>query len=75
MKIHNAIKNYVLKLDKKFGQEIELGYDFWIGGLLLFALVLVYNQNNPVRFVKMILYLLNSSTISTQFVVFSELMR
>ena len=37
---------------QKFGQEIELGYEFWIAGLLLFALVLVYNQNNPVRFVK-----------------------
>ena len=37
---------------QKFGQEIELGYDFWIAGLLLFALVLVYNQNNPVRFMK-----------------------
>ena len=37
---------------QKFGQETELGYEFWIAGLLLFALVLVYNQNNPVRFVK-----------------------
>ena len=37
---------------QKFGQEIELGYEFWVAGLVIFALVLVYNQNNPVRFVK-----------------------
>lgn len=37
---------------QKFGQEIELGNEFWIGGLLFYVLVLMYNQNNPVRFVK-----------------------
>lgn len=37
---------------QKFGQMINLGYEFWAGGLVFFALVLVYNQNNPVRFVK-----------------------
>ena len=37
---------------QKFGQEIELGNEFWMGGLLFYVLVLMYNQNNPVRFVK-----------------------
>ena len=37
---------------QKFGQEIELGYEFWVAGLVIFALVLVYNQNNPIRLVK-----------------------
>ena len=37
---------------QKFGQEIELGNEFWLGGLLFYVLVLMYNQNNPVRFAK-----------------------
>ena len=37
---------------QKFGQPIERGYDFWGAGIMFFALFLFYNQNNPVRFVK-----------------------
>ena len=37
---------------QKFGQPIERGYDFWGAGLMFFMLFLLYNQNNPVRFVK-----------------------
>lgn len=37
---------------QKFGQPIETNYGFWIAGLMFYMLFLLYNQNNPVRFVK-----------------------
>ena len=43
---------YFLTLPLKFGQPINEGYGLWFAGLLLFVIFLMYNQNNPVRFVK-----------------------
>lgn len=37
---------------QKFGQPIETNYDFWIAGFMFYTPFLFYNQNNPVRFVK-----------------------
>ena len=37
---------------QKFGQPIETDYGFWIAGFMFYMLFLLYNQNNPVRFVK-----------------------
>ena len=37
---------------QKFGQPIETNYDFWIAGFMFYIPFLFYNQNNPVRFVK-----------------------
>ena len=37
---------------QKFGQPIETNYGFWIAGFMFYMLFLLYNQNNPVRFVK-----------------------
>ena len=43
---------YFLTLPLKFGQPIDEGYGLWLAGLLFFVIFLMYNQNNPVRFVK-----------------------
>ena len=43
---------YFLTLPLKFGQPIDEGYTLWFAGLLFFSVFLLYNQNNPVRFVK-----------------------
>ena len=43
---------YFLTLPLKFGQPINEGYGLWFAGLLFFTIFLLYNQNNPVRFVK-----------------------
>ena len=43
---------YFLTLPLKFGQPINEGYGLWLAGLLFFSIFLLYNQNNPVRFVK-----------------------
>ena len=43
---------YFLPLPLKFGQPINEGYGLWFAGLLFFVIFLMYNQNNPVRFVK-----------------------
>jgi len=37
---------------QSFGQPIELNQDFWGTGLIWFAIILMYNQNNPIRLVK-----------------------
>lgn len=37
---------------KSFGQPIETNYEFWGIGIIWFTMILLYNQNNPVRFVK-----------------------
>ena len=37
---------------QKFGQPIETNYGFWIAGFMFYIPFLFYNQNNPVRFVK-----------------------
>ena len=37
---------------KSFGQPIETNYEFWGIGIIWFTMILFYNQNNPVRFVK-----------------------
>ena len=38
---------------QKFGQPIgDESYGLWLAGLLFFSVFLLYNQNNPVRFVK-----------------------
>ena len=37
---------------QSFGQPIETNYEFWGIGIIWFTMILVYNQNNPVRFVK-----------------------
>ena len=37
---------------QKFGQPSETNYDFWIAGFMFYIPFLFYNQNNPVRFVK-----------------------
>ncbi|MGT2907410.1 hypothetical protein [Streptococcus dentiloxodontae] len=37
---------------QQFGQPIKLSYDLWIMGLIWFVTFLLYNQNNPVRFMK-----------------------
>ena len=39
---------------QKFGQPIETDYGFWIAGFMFYIPFLFYNQNNPVRFVKII---------------------
>ena len=41
-----------LLIPLKFGQPIDESYDLWFSGLLFFSVFLLYNQNNPVRFVK-----------------------
>ena len=41
-----------LTIPLKFGQPINEGYGLWFAGLLFFVIFLMYNQNNPVRFVK-----------------------
>ena len=43
---------YFLTIPLKFGQPIDVGYGLWVAGLLFFSVFLLYNQNNPVRFVK-----------------------
>ena len=43
---------YFLTLPLKFGQPINEGYGLWFAGLLFFVIFLMYNQNNAVRFVK-----------------------
>ena len=44
---------YFLTLPLKFGQPIgDESYGLWLAGLLFFSVFLLYNQNNPVRFVK-----------------------
>ena len=44
---------YFLTLPLKFGQPIgDESYGLWVAGLLFFSVFLLYNQNNPVRFVK-----------------------
>ena len=44
---------YFLTLLLKFGQPIgDESYGLWFAGLLFFVIFLMYNQNNPVRFVK-----------------------
>lgn len=43
---------YFLTLPLKFGRPIDEGYCLWFAGLLFFSVFLLYNQNNPVRFVK-----------------------
>lgn len=37
---------------QSFGQPIEPNQDFWGTGIIWFVLILFYNQNNPVRLVK-----------------------
>ena len=37
---------------QSFGQPIELNQDFWGMGLIWFTIILMYNQNNPIRLVK-----------------------
>lgn len=39
----------LLKFDQPIGDE---SYGLWFAGLLFFSIFLLYNQNNPVRFVK-----------------------
>ena len=44
---------YFLLFPLKFGQPIgDESYVLWFAGLLFFSVFLLYNQNNPVRFVK-----------------------
>ena len=44
---------YFLLFPLKFGQPIgDESYGLWLAGLLFFSVFLLYNQNNPVRFVK-----------------------
>ena len=43
---------YFLTRPLKFGQPINEGYGLWFAGLLFFTIFLMYNQNNAVRFVK-----------------------
>ena len=43
---------YFLTLPLKFGQPINEGYGLWFAGILFFIVFLMYNQNNAVRFVK-----------------------
>ena len=43
---------YFLTLPLKFGQPINEGYGLWFAGILFFIIFLMYNQNNAVRFVK-----------------------
>ena len=43
---------YFLTLPLKFGQPINEGYGLWLAGMLFFTIFLMYNQNNAVRFVK-----------------------
>ena len=43
---------YFLTIPLKFGRPIDEGYGLWFAGLLFFSVFLLYNQNNPVRFVK-----------------------
>ena len=44
---------YFLTLPLKFGQPIgDESYGLWLAGLLFFSVFLLYNQNNPVRCVK-----------------------
>ena len=43
---------YFLLFPLKFGQPINESYGLWLAGLLFFSIFLLYNQNNPVRFVK-----------------------
>ena len=44
---------YFLLFPLKFGQPIgDESYGLWLAGLLFFSIFLLYNQNNPVRFVK-----------------------
>ena len=37
---------------QSFGQPIEPNQDFWGTGIIWFVLILFYNQNNPIRLVK-----------------------
>ena len=48
----NIVSIYFLTLPLKFGQPNNEGYGLWFAGLLFFSVFLLYNQNNPVRFVK-----------------------
>ena len=43
---------YFLTLPRKFGRPIDEGYGLWFAGMLFFVIFLMYNQNNAVRFVK-----------------------
>lgn len=43
---------YFLILPRKFGRPIDESYALWFAGMLFFVIFLMYNQNNAVRFVK-----------------------
>ena len=43
---------YFFTIPLKFGQKIDESYGVWLAGVLFFTIFLMYNQNNPVRFVK-----------------------
>ena len=44
---------YLLLFPLKFGQPFgDESYGLWFAGILFFTIFLMYNQNNPVRFVK-----------------------
>ena len=43
---------YFLTLPRKFGRPIDESYALWFAGMLFFTIFLMYNQNNAVRFVK-----------------------
>ncbi len=43
---------YFFTIPLKFGQKIDESYGVWLAGVLFFIIFLMYNQNNPVRFVK-----------------------
>ena len=43
---------YFLTLPLKFGQPFNESYLLWLAGVLFFTIFLMYNQNNAVRFVK-----------------------
>lgn len=43
---------YFFTIPLKFSQKIDESYGVWLAGVLFFTIFLMYNQNNPVRFVK-----------------------
>lgn len=49
----NLYSIYVIyHYSQSFGQPIEPNQDFWGTGLIWFMIILMYNQNNPIRLVK-----------------------
>ena len=49
----NLYSIYVIyHYSQSFGQPIEPNQDFWGTGLIWFTIILMYNQNNPIRLVK-----------------------